>query len=330
MRVRWFRRILGVLTGIALLVTIVLFLAVVRLNDADYIAQAIPPKPEDTIPPTITLKGDSEITILIGQNYEEPGVDAYDDRYETVVETVGEIDTSTEGSYTLKYVATDEKNNSSEVTRTVKVIPPRGRIYLTFDDGPGYHTDELLDILAKYNVKATFFVTGNGDDNLILREYNEGHAVGLHTLTHNYAYIYQSADNFFDDLYSVQQRVKDITGYTSYLMRFPGGSSNTVSARYDGGSNIMSTLAREVESRGFTYFDWNLSSGDAGGITTSDGVADRVISSLEDGDYVILQHDIKSFSVAAVERIIQYGLQNGFVFSKLDASSPTMHHGINN
>ena len=136
-------------------------------------------------------------------------------------------------------------------------------IYLTFDDGPGPYTAELLDTLQRYGVRATFFVTGAGDDDLILREYREGHAVGLHTLSHNYAYIYASIENFMADLVAVQERVRRITGYESHLMRFPGGSSNTVSALYDGGAGIMSQLAPEVERRGFYYFDWNIASGDA-------------------------------------------------------------------
>ena len=174
-------------------------------------------------------------------------------------------------------------------------------------------------------------MTGRGDDELIAREYNEGHAIGLHTFSHDYAYIYSGVDEFFDDLYRVQERVRNITGENSFLMRFPGGSSNTVSMRYDGNTHIMSQLVGEVGARGFTYFDWNISSGDAGGALTTDEVRDNVIERLvEYGDSVVLQHDIKDFSVAAVEGIIQYGLTNGYEFKKLDADSFTAHHGVNN
>lgn len=226
-------------------------------------------------------------------------------------------------------VVTISEQNNVEHT----YVPPKssGTIYLTFDDGPGAHTARLLDILKKYNVKATFFVTGTGDDALIAREYNEGHAIGLHTFSHNYAYVYSSVDNFFADLYKVQTRVKNITGYTSFLMRFPGGSSNTVSARYDGKTRIMTKLMREVGKRGFTYFDWNITSGDAGGTTDSATVYNNVIQRVkEGGSSVVLQHDIKGFSIDAVENIIKWGLKNGYTFKKLDANSPTAHHGVNN
>lgn len=210
-------------------------------------------------------------------------------------------------------------------------VPSNGTIYLTFDDGPGEYTAGLLDVLARYKVKATFFVTCRGDDALILREYEEGHAIALHTCSHNYASIYINTGAFMNDLVAVQDRVERITGLKSYLMRFPGGSSNTVSRRYDGGRRIMSALVSEVSARGFTYFDWNVDSRDASAAKSTDEVYNNIVNSLKvGGDSVVLQHDTKSFSVAAVERVIQYGLVNNFVFKKLDANTYNAHHSVNN
>lgn len=286
----------------------------------------------DTEAPKIVLDGEPNKTLLVGEVDTPPEVTVTDDCDEVELETNGEVDTNKVGEYVVSYEAVDNSGNIAKMVRKVRVIPEyRGTIYLTFDDGPGPYTAELLDVLKKYGVKATFFVTGRGDDSLILREYNEGHTVGLHTFSHNYATIYRSVDAFFEDLYAIQNRVKNITGETATLMRFPGGSSNTVSARYDGRTRIMSQLVKEVEKRGFTYFDWNISSGDAERVVTSDGVVDRVVNALkEGGDSVVLQHDIKDFSVQAVERIIQYGLDNGYKFERLNASSYTAHHGVNN
>lgn len=205
-----------------------------------------------------------------------------------------------------------------------------GTIYLTFDDGPGAYTARLLDILKQYNVKATFFVTGGGDDSLIIREYQEGHTVGLHTWSHRYDQLYRSVDAYFEDLQLVHDRVQALTGVDSKIIRFPGGSSNTVSAKYDGKTKIMSTLTQEVGKRGYVYFDWNIASGDAGNVTTTDGVYNTVVSHLHDGVNVILQHDIKSYSVDAVEKIIKFGLDNGYTFEPLTVNSPTVHHGVNN
>ena len=281
----------------------------------------------DYITPKITIMGDEDIVIRVGDSYDDPGAIS-----DTVVFASGKVDTNTPGQYLISYSTTNAFGNTAVASRVVTVLSRNtGVIYLTFDDGPGAYTAELLDVLAKYNVKVTFFVTNAGSDEILAREYNEGHAIGLHSCTHNYAYIYASIDNFFSDLYCVQNRVKNVTGYTSYLMRFPGGSSNLVSARYDGGTRIMSALTHEVEALGFTYFDWNISSGDAGETTNSDTVYRNVINRVyKDGKSVVLQHDIKSFSVAAVERIIQWGLANGFTFDKLTTSSFSAHHGVNN
>ena len=285
----------------------------------------------DTYAPVINILGGENITIAVGSSYTDPGVDAYDIGGEFELITEGEVDASTVGNYELKYTATDDSGNITEKIRKVHVIKPTGTIYLTFDDGPSEHTGRLLDVLKKYGIKATFFVTGRGDDSYFKREYDEGHTVALHTNTHSYAYVYSSIDNYFTDLNTISARVKAQTGEESKLIRFPGGSSNLVSRRYDGRTRIMSKLVNEVTKRGYTYFDWNVDSNDAGGAKTADEVFNNVTSRLiVGGDSGVLQHDVKGFSVDAVERIIQYGKEHNFIFKKLGASSPTAHHGVNN
>ena len=311
------------------LINIGLFGVVIYLEDEGTIA-SYKPVIVDEQAPTIILNGEAEMKIPIGVNYEELGAEVFDNRSEPELIIEGEVDTATPGEYEIAYPAKDEAGNSTEITRKVIVIEPVGIVYLTFDDGPGDYTAQLLDVLKKYGVKATFFVTGAGSDDMIRREYEEGHAVGLHTFSHNYSYIYSSTANFWEDLYRVQNRVESITGYKSNLIRFPGGSSNTISMRYDGRQGIMSKLTREVEANGFVYFDWSITSGDAGQTTSTDVIYENVVNRLMPGSSIVLQHDIKGFSVNAVERIIQYGLNNGYVFMKLDASSPTAHHRINN
>ena len=296
---------------------------------------------EDNEKPEITLNGKKSMTLTLGSTYKESGATAKDNcDGEIEVKISGSVDTSKTGTYKIEYKATDSAGNIGVVIREVKVIErlinnPNNStgskiVYLTFDDGPSAYTEHLLDVLSAYNVKATFFVTGKGSDTTILREYQEGHTVALHTNSHDYSYVYKSLDNYYSDLYKVQERVKNITGYTSMLIRFPGGSSNTVSRKYDGGIHIMSLLTKDAQEKGFVYFDWNISSGDAGGTSSSDGVYNNVISHLKSGSSVVLQHDTKKFSVDAVERIIQYGLNNGYTFKGLDASSPGAHHGVLN
>ena len=112
------------------------------------------------------------------------------------------------------------------------------------------------------------------------------------------------------------------------LMRFPGGSSNTISSFNPG---IMTRLTKAVEEKGFRYFDWNVDSNDAGGARTASKVYSNVVSGIGDKKAaVVLMHDIKSYTIDAIEKIIVWGLDNGYTFLPLTADSPTCHHGVNN
>lgn len=299
---------------------------------------------KDDVKPTITLNGLNVVYVKVNDKYKEQGYKAYDDCDGDITSKVvvsGTVDTTKIGEYTISYKVEDGAKNQTVVKRSVFVYKdvnyttPTGKnIYLTFDDGPSKYTSTLLDVLKKYNVKATFFVTGHGIrsgyGNLIKREYEEGHAIGLHSDTHDYN-IYTNEQTYFNDLYTIQNKVKEITGYTSMIMRFPGGSSNTVSRAHDNGAHIMSYLTKKVEQEGFRYFDWNISSGDAGETTSTSTVISNVIKGLGNGStYIVLQHDTKAYSVAAVETIIQYGLSHGYTFRTIDMNTPTVHHRVAN
>ena len=204
-------------------------------------------------------------------------------------------------------------------------------IYLTFDDGPGPYTARLLDILDRHNAKATFFVTGNNRsyNYLIGRAAARGHAIGNHTYSHDYSYIYRSEANFWRDFDKTQAIIKEQTGYGTNLLRFPGGSSNQVSRSYSYG--IMTRLAKQCSQRGYVYFDWNVSVEDAGGVTTSSGVYSNFVYGMGSKKVaVVLLHDVKYYTVDAVESILFWGERNGYVFLPLTTTSETAHHGIAN
>ena len=132
-----------------------------------------------------------------------------------------------------------------------------------------------------------------------------------------------------NDLLAVQNKVKEHTGIESRIIRFPGGSSNTISRKYRMG--IMSEISKKVEELGFRYFDWTIASGDAGNTTSSDKIVSNVTNSIKEGQLnVVLMHDIKSYTVDSVERIIQFGLANGYSFAPLTMDSPVCHQKINN
>lgn len=285
----------------------------------------------DMTPPVIEMRGGEVLTFAVGDTLDDPGVEVYDDSSIPVVEVESDVNVREEGEYHIWYNASDESGNTATRERIVKIIQPTGRIYLTFDDGPSEYTAALLDVLNKYGVKVTFFVTGYGDDALIKREFDEGHTVGLHTMSHDYSYVYANLDNYWADLSAIQDKVQRITGEVSNVIRFPGGSSNLISAVYDNDKKIMSTLVKQVVERGLKYFDWNIDSDDAGGANSADEVFNNVIKALHEyGEFVVLQHDVKPYSVEAVERIIQYGLEHGYVFSRIRENSFDAHHGVNN
>lgn len=302
----------------------------------------IPVKVEDNEFPKITLNGEKYLFLKQNNEYKELGAEALDNCDGNITDKIkitGSVNSKEVGEYHIIYEVEDSSGNKTNIERIVtvqeekKYVSPIGKnIYLTFDDGPSAYTGNLLDILKKYNVKVTFFVTNQGltkgYDHFIKRAFEEGHTIGLHTDTHNYKNIYQSETAYFEDLYAIQKKVKDITGYESKIIRFPGGSSNTISKFNPG---IMSRLSKEVEQKGFRYFDWNLDSDDAGSARNSSKVSANVIKGLGNGNnYVVLQHDIKKYSVEAVEAIIQYGLSHGYQFRNLTMDSPNMHHHINN
>ena len=308
--------------------------------------------------PKIELVGGQFAFIIAGDAYAEPGYTATDKDGKDLtnrVAAMGNVDVNTPGTYTLQYTVTNQYGKTGTAERTVYVIPkakeetdkpddntelapptggttiePNGKvIYLTFDDGPSYHTGRLLDILAKYDVKATFFVVNTGYKDMITRAAKEGHTVAIHTYTHRYSQIYASDEAFFADLQAMQDTIYQYTGEITMLTRFPGGSSNTVSSAYNKG--IMSRLTKELRARGYQYFDWNVSSEDAGGASTSEEVFQNVIKGVSKyKNSIVLQHDTQGFSVDAVERIIAWGLCNGYTFKALTIDSPASHHPVYN
>ena len=317
--------------------------------------------------PVIILTGGSNLEITASVDYRDPGWRAYDsfgnDISSSVVTEVISIDgtevpeekrETTEfapympGEYVLRYSIETENGLTAEAERTITVkaaelpkseAPSVRTIYLTFDDGPGPYTEQLLDTLKKYNVKVTFFVTnqfeGKGADytDIITREFSEGHSVAIHTYCHDYSTIYAGEEAYLEDFMRMRELIYEKTGYYTNMFRFPGGTSNTVSSFNPG---IMSRLSVIMPALGYKYYDWNAESGDAGSYRYKpEKLAEMTTASIEEamsyyGYAIVLQHDTKDFSVEAVEQIIQWGLARGYVFSALDMTSPRAVHNPNN
>ncbi|MBR0140112.1 MAG: polysaccharide deacetylase [Firmicutes bacterium] len=191
-------------------------------------------------------------------------------------------------------------------------------VFLTFDDGPSKNTAELLDILKKYNVKASFFVTALNKEylDLIAREHKEGHTVGVHSYTHDYGLIYSSDEAFWDDSAKMNDVIEEKTGERAKFMSFPGGTGNRVSMDYNIG--IMTRLSEHAADKGFEYIDWNATGGDSEGVTDTAEIYQNVIDGIEQKNVaVVLLHDSYGFTVAAVEDIIVYCLDRGYTLMPL-------------
>jgi peptidoglycan/xylan/chitin deacetylase (PgdA/CDA1 family) len=209
-------------------------------------------------------------------------------------------------------------------------IPAKDKtVYLTFDDGPCQFTTEILDILDKYNVKATFFVV-NGKYNSVMKDIvDRGHQIGLHCYKHVYSEIYASDEAYYKDLKKISDVVEKETGVKADIIRFPGGGSNTVSKKYSKG--IMTRLTKSVTEKGYTYFDWNCYNGDADGVKSVVKQVENCSQFPKDAkNIVVLMHDNKEATVKALPIIIEYYKSCGMTFGVLQKDTKFNNHPVYN
>lgn len=293
----------------------------------------------DNESPVISLNGNNTIYIFKGVTYIDNGYTAFDNcdgDITTNVKMENNIDINTPGEYKVSYTVNDTFGNKTTVTRDVivyddiSVIPKNGKVvYLTFDDGPGSYTEDILNVLDKYNVKATFFVTNqfSSYQDLIKKEFEKGHTVAVHTYSHNYKNIYSSVEDYMNDFNNINRVIFEQTGEYSKIFRFPGGSSNSISKFNKG---IMSELVKKLSEDGYYYFDWNVDSMDTS-YKDPKKIYENVINEISKNENsVVLMHDIKKANIESVNLIIKYGLENGYTFLPLDVNSPEVHHSVNN
>ena len=233
-----------------------------------------------------------------------------------------EISTRTESVSSI-YTGSDIQENEAEV-----LVEEGRKVYLTFDDGPSIYTDDILDILKQYDVKATFFVVGKTDEESVehyKRIVEEGHTLGIHSYSHKYDEIYKSVDAYGEDLRKLQELIYESTGVWSRYARFPGGSSNKVS------SVDMHELVDYLDEQGIEYFDWNISSKDAApGYISAQTIVNNVMKDIGKYDNaIVLMHDAadKKTTVEAlpiiIERILE--LPDTSIVAIDDETVPVQH-----
>ena len=193
------------------------------------------------------------------------------------------------------------------------------KVYLTFDDGPSERTIEILDVLKQRDIKATFFVVGSNlnseqGQEILRRMADEGHTIGIHSDSHQYRSIYTSVEDYLNDFKKVYDKVYEITGVKPEIFRFPGGSVNG----YNG--DIYQELIAEMMRRGFSYYDWNVSSADATGSISADTITKNCLSGIHAyRRSIVLMHDsaAKKTTAQALPGLLDTLIAEGYEFAPL-------------
>lgn len=293
----------------------------------------------DDVAPKITLNGNSVVSVVTGATYTEQGAKAVDNKDGDVskdIQISGNVDTTKEGTYMVTYTVSDSNGNKATSQRKVLVgeSVSTGVIYLTFDDGPSSTiTPKILDILKEKGVKATFFILNYNENTeyLVKRIVDEGHTIGIHGYSHDYSKAYASPDACYENITKLQQKIYNTTGVTTKILRFPGGSSNTVSKKYCKG--VMTAISQKVLSEGFKYYDWNVMSGDSGDVKTKEAVYSNVTKGIKPGrDNIVLMHDFSgnNKTLEALPGIIDYGIKNGYRFEAITMDTEMITQKIQN
>lgn len=188
-------------------------------------------------------------------------------------------------------------------------------IYITFDDGPGGKvTREILDILKENNVPSTFFLIGNqikGQETILKRMKDEGHSIGLHSMTHNRNKLYSSNDNFLKEMLDSQNAIKEAIGEAPTILRFPFGCNNN-------SYKLKSSLVDLLHQNNLKIFDWNVDSTDGANHTAP--ASTFIKKSKSDKSTIILLMHCgfqNKNSAKALPEIIKYYKDNGYTFKAI-------------
>ena len=188
----------------------------------------------------------------------------------------------------------------------------------------------MLAALDAAGVHGTFFVVATGYNEkylpLLTQAAAAGHQIALHSASHEYSDIYRSSAAYWKDIALLKERIAPyVDAENIRYLRFPGGSTNTVSRRY-GGKGLMQQLKTEVEQRGWQWVDWNVCAEDAvGGHPSADTIYRNVVRETgEQTHCVVLMHDSATTrtTAEALPDIIRWYTDNGYAFLTVAEALP--------
>jgi peptidoglycan/xylan/chitin deacetylase (PgdA/CDA1 family) len=219
----------------------------------------------------------------------------------------------------------EEQEPTQAAAASVQIDPKTA--YLTYDDGPSYLTPKVLDVLDEYGVKATFFVTYQPDYADLYQEIvDRGHAIGVHSASHEYDEIYASFDNWLADFTKMYDYIYEQTGVYPTVYRFPGGSYGDPC---QSNPDVLEQAAAYLESKGMVYFDWNVTCGDGGYVSVYDAYK-NVVDNIQPRHLpVIIMHDgvQKENTLAALPDVLKQLQEWGYTFETLSPQVPPIHQG---
>ena len=249
---------------------------------------------------------DSEIVDFINNKHGNGGSDTSSD--------------STSSDDTSNPFEPDGDSPYAELYPDMYVTPPEsysyedGTIYFTFDDGPSQYTYGIMDYLKEYNAKATWFVVPNRSENCyrVLKDISDaGHTVAVHSATHEYETIYESVEAYLADFYEAWDIIREATGQTPEIFRFPGGSNNVYNV------DTREAIIKEMTRRGFRFFDWNVDSGDVAGANW-DQMYNSIPRDCHNVEHpIVLFHDTQRSTLYVIEDVLKLLTNEGYKFGAL-------------
>ena len=287
----------------------------------------------DKTAPVIHLQGAKTVYAKDSRNLEgaEKGVTVTDNYDKDIKVSRRDTNKISDTEYEFVYTAIDSSGNMSIAKR--KIVIATGVICLTFDDGPSSVTPEVLDVLKENNIKATFFILDYSEQSksMIQRIIDEGHTLAIHGMSHDYSKIYASAEATLENFTSLQKKIKKDFNYDVKYVRFPGGASNTISRNYCEG--VMTEADKKVQEESLEYYDWNVDVDDAGSARTPSEIYNNFVDGILPGvENIVLMHDGEGHmpTAKALQEIINYAKENGYVFTAISENTTPAKHSVNN
>ena len=253
-------------------------------------------------------------------------INKIDDDYKVIKEAKDKISKELEDYKDIdsKIVNTkkDVFEKASEVEKKIQDKKTDYKIaYLTFDDGPYYLTDRVLEVLKEKQVKVTFFTIGAGKEKCLdkrsvscmetyKKETDANHTVANHTYSHNiFNGLYSSVDFFMNQVDKQHNLIKEKTGVEPNIIRFPGGSVTA--------GKLKDGIAEKLREKGYGWVDWTCEDGDGRDLTSTNQAWNIFTSGIDEDIEVVLLHDYNTYTFELLPKIIDYLEEKNYILLPL-------------